>query len=115
MFQFRIAAYQVSHQYRFQKLEFVYGDRGDTPLRNLYGEDAPCNVYLGHQPATEHVACGIGIGRHRQGAKHQLPPRQWFGLVVGHRLQPRCPGGTPASAVSDIDQALMAAIGSTYS
>lgn len=63
---------QIAHEDGLLELETVDGHGGHTPSRPSHGDNASCNIHLGHDPAAEDVAIGIDIGRHGHDTQGEL-------------------------------------------
>ena len=67
-----IEAQQVADRDRLLEDELVDRDGGDAALGDARRKHGAGQVDLGHDPAAEDVAVGVGVGRHRHHPQHQL-------------------------------------------
>ena len=50
----------------------LHGKLLELTARPAAGNDAACEIDLGHDPAAEDVAVGVGVGRHRDHAQYEF-------------------------------------------
>ena len=83
--QFAVAGDDIADRNGAVEDDFIGRHGGGTAAGGFVGKDAAGNIHLRHQPASENIAVGIGIGRHGHRAQQQAALR--FGVLFGvHRF-----------------------------
>jgi hypothetical protein len=77
--QIGVDGHEIPHIDGFAEIHRFNRDRHRARLGDLGSEHAAADIHLAQQPATENVAIGVGVRRHRQRADAEIATRLGFG------------------------------------